>query len=300
MRVTDQMLFELASRYGGQARSRVERATAQAASGLRVAHPGDDPSAAGLIVESWIAQARLEAIASTAGRASDELTAADGALNGVSNALVRARELAVQLANPTYDAPQRAQAAGEVDRLLEEVLARMNTQVGSRFLFGGNRDGAAPFDAAGGYLGDAGVRQVEIAPGVLSDASVRADVALKGVDPTSGAVTGTDVPATLQALAAALRANDAGAVRATLTGLDQGLTQVGAARAAVGDAQNAMDTAVTAGRVARDDERARASRLGEADIVEAATELSLAQRALEASLTATAQGFRLTLLDYLT
>jgi flagellar hook-associated protein 3 FlgL len=100
--------------------------------------------------------------------------------------------------------------------------------------------------------------------------------------------------------AAALRANDAGAVRATLTGLDQGLTQVGAARAAVGDAQNAMDTAVTAGRVARDDERARASRLGEADIVEAATELSLAQRALEASLTATAQGFRLTLLDYLT
>jgi flagellar hook-associated protein 3 FlgL len=299
MRVTDQMLFEMSSRYGGQARARVERATAQAASGMRVVHPGDDPAAAGLLVDSRVAQARLDAIATAAGRASDELTAADGALGSVNNALVRARELAMQLANPTYDASQRTQAAGEVDQLLQQVVAQMNADVGGRYVFGGNRDGSAPFDAAGAYLGDAGVRQVEIAPGVLSAASVRADVALKGVDPVTGTVTGTDVPATLQALAAALRANDVTGVRSSLGALDQGLSQLGAARAAVGDAQNAMDTAVTASRAARDDERARAARLGEADIVESATELSLAQRALEASLTATAQGFRLTLLDYL-
>jgi flagellar hook-associated protein 3 FlgL len=301
MRVTDQMLFELASRYGGEARSRLERATAQTASGLRVSHPGDDPAAAGLLVGSRIAQVRLEAIASAAGRASDELAVADSALDGVSNAVVRARELAVQLVNPTYAPAQRAQAAGEVDGLLQQVVAQMNSRVGDRYVFGGNRDGSAPFDASGAYLGDTGVRQVEIAPGVLSAASVRADVALKGVDPTSGTgtVTGADVPATLRALAAALRANDLAGVRATLDGLDRGLTQVSAARASVGDAQGAMDTAVTASKAARDDERARASKLGDVDIVESATELSLAQRALEASLSATAQGFRLTLLDYL-
>jgi flagellar hook-associated protein 3 FlgL len=299
MRVTDQMLFELASRYGGQARSRLERATAQTASGLRVSHPGDDPAAAGLLVGSRVAQARLEAIASAAGRASDELAVADGALGAVSTALVRARELAMQLSNPTYAPAQRAQAAGEVDRLLEAVLSQANARVGDRYVFGGNRDGSEPFDPSGAYLGDAAVRQVEIAPGVLSAASVRADVALKGVDPSTGAVTGTDVLATLQALAAALRANDVDGVRATLDGLDRGLTQVSSGRASVGDAQSAMDTAVTASRAARDDERARASRLGDVDIVESATELALAQRGLEASLSATAQGFRLTLLDFL-
>src|SRR5512137_830182 len=177
MRVTDQMLFQMSSRYGGQARARVERATAQAASGMRVVHPGDDPAAAGLLVEGRVAQARLDAIATAAGRASDELTAADGALGSVNDALVRARELAMQLANPTYDASQRTQAAGEVDQLLQQVVSQMNAEVGGRYVFGGNRDGSAPFDAAGAYLGDAGVRQVEIAPGVLSAASVRADVA---------------------------------------------------------------------------------------------------------------------------
>jgi flagellar hook-associated protein 3 FlgL len=293
MRVTDRMLFELASRHGGEARSRVEKATAQAASGIRVAHPGDDPAAAGQIVQSRTAQARLDAIASTAGRAADELVSSDAALSGVQNAVVRARELAMQLVNPTYDAQQRASAAGEVDQLLQEMLARLNTQVGGRYLFGGNRDGAAPFAADGTYLGDDGVRQVEIAPGVLTAVSVRADVAV------SGAGGGTDLLAAVRSLSTALRADDVAGIRAALDPLDQGLTQLSVARAQGGDAMNALDTAAAASLAARDAERARASRLGDADIVQAATDLALAQRALEASLSATAQGFRLTLLDFL-
>jgi len=299
MRVTDHMLFELASRYGGQARSRVEQAAVQASSGLRVNHPGDDPGAAGLLVQSRVAQARFDAIASAAGRASDELGAAEGALNGISNVLARARELAVQLVNPTYTAQQRAAAAGEVDQLFKEAVARLDSRVGDRYLFGGNRDGSEPFDASGSYAGDAGVRQVEIAPGVLAPTSVRADVAMKGVDPVTGATTGTDVLATLQALSSALKANDLTALRSTLDPLDQGISQLGVLRSQVGDAQNAMDTAVAASQAARDGERERASRLGDADIVESATALAQAQQALQASLAASAQSFRFTLLDYL-
>jgi flagellar hook-associated protein 3 FlgL len=45
--------------------------------------------------------------------------------------------------------------------------------------------------------------------------------------------------------------------------------------------------------------KARASRLSDADFVDAATQLALSQRSLEASLAATAQGFKLTLVDSL-
>jgi flagellar hook-associated protein 3 FlgL len=299
MRVTDQMLFELSSRYGGQARSRVERATVQASSGIRVNHPGDDPGAAGLLVQGRAAIDRYDAIATAAGRASDELTAAEGALSSVSNGLVRARELTMQLVNPVYTAEQRAAAAGEVDQILQQVLAQLNTRVGDRFVFGGNRDGSEAFDPAGAYLGDTGVRKVEVAPGVWSEASVRADVAMKGVDPVTGLQTGTDVLATLQSLATALRANDPTGIRAALDPLDRAFSQLGALRTQVGEAQGALDTAVAVSQAARDGERARTAHLGEADIIQAATDLAMAQRALEASLTATAQGFQLTLLRFL-
>ena len=43
----------------------------------------------------------------------------------------------------------------------------MNTQEAGRYLFGGNIDRTPPFDAAGTYAGDTGVRQVEVAPGLL-------------------------------------------------------------------------------------------------------------------------------------
>jgi len=166
MRVTDRMLFDLATRAGGRARGRLEEATGRAATGIRVAHPGDDPAAAGLIALHRASAARLDAIREVAGRASDELGTVDAALSDVASGLSRARELAVQLSSAPYDARARAGGAVEVRGILAAAVASLGAQVAGRYVFGGRVDGAPPFDAAGNYLGDAGVRQVEIAPGI--------------------------------------------------------------------------------------------------------------------------------------
>jgi flagellar hook-associated protein 3 FlgL len=299
MRVTDQMMFELSTRSTGQARSRVAQGMNEVSTGLRVIHPGDDPGAAGLLVQSHSLQGRLEAIGTAAGAASSELATADAAGNSITNALQRARELAIQLSNPTYSAAQRATAATEVDQIFSAVVAQLNSQSGNRFLFGGNRDGAAPFDANGNYLGDTATRKVEVAPGVFAPVSVRADVAMKGVDPTTGAVTGVDVMSTLQTLATALRANDAAGIRATLDPLYTGMDQLAGLRGQIGDSENAMTMAVSTSQAALGEERSRASTLGDADIIAASTSLAQAQQALQASLAASASSLRLTLLDYL-
>ncbi len=299
MRVTDQMLFALATRSTGLARSRVEKSIEETSSGLRVSHPGDDPAVAGLLVQSRALQERFTAIAKAADTASSELTVADSAAASAGNSLLRARELAMQLVNPTYTAAQRVTGAAEVDQILLAVLSQLNTQLGDRYVFGGNRDATAPFNAAGAYLGDTAVRKVEIAPGVFAPASVRADAALKGVDPTTGAVTGADVLASLQALATALRANDMTGIRATLDPLADGLAQLASLRGQIGDAQNSMNMAVATNQAALNDERQRNSKLGDVDIIETTTALAQAQQALQASLSASAQGIRFTLLDYL-
>ncbi len=293
MRISDQMMFDLATRYNGQAETQVQQAEATVSSGLRVVQPGDDPAAAGMLVTSQVTQARLAGIASTAGRAADELNAGVGALNTVSTTISQATQLAMQMSNPTYTASARASAGSQVDQYIQQIVAALNTKVGDRYVFGGNKDGSAPFDASGNYLGDTAVRQVEIAPGVVTDASIRADVAVKG------AGGGTDVIAALQSLSAALKANDTTSIQAALTPLNEGLSQVSSALAQAGTETNALDTAAAANQAAVTAEKARASGLGDADLTQSATALAQAQQALQASLTATSQGFQYTLLNYL-
>jgi flagellar hook-associated protein 3 FlgL len=299
MRVTDQMMFDQANRSNGLARSRVERDIAQTSSGLRVTHPGDDPAAAGLLVQSRFLQERFTAIAQAAETASSDLTVADAAAGAIGNELIRAHEIAMQLVNPTYSAEQRVTAAAEVDQIYTAVLAQLNTEAGDRYLFGGNRDDSAPFDATGTYLGDTAVRKVEIAPGVYAPAAVRADAAVKGIDPFTGAVTGVDVMTTLHGLSTALRANDVAGIRSTLDSLFLGISQVSELRGQIGSAQSSMDTAAATNKAAQGDEKLRGAGLGDIDIIEATTSLAQAQQALEASLAASAQGLRFTLLDYL-
>jgi flagellar hook-associated protein 3 FlgL len=293
MRVTDRMLFDRASRDSGAARTRLETAISRASTGQRLIHPGDDPAGAGLVTLHQAAAARAGAIMGAAQQAGDELLGVDTALDDVTNALARAREMAVQFASAPYTAAQRVAAAGEARSLLDRMLAALNTKVGNRHVMGGTLDGQPPFDAAGNYLGDANVRQVEVAPGVLEDASVRADVAIKGVG------GGVDVLATLGRLVTALQANDQAGVKATIGDLAAGTDQVAVARTQAGHAMAAFDVAAEVNRAARDEAVVRASHLTDADVIDANSQLALAQRALEASLTATASGFKLTLLDYL-
>lgn len=293
MRVTDKLIFDRASRDTSRARERAEEAMRAASTGSRVDHPSDDPAAAGMIQAFAMSSARLAAVSRNAGMARSEMEAADGALDGIALALTRARELAVQMSQSGYTASGRAGAAGEIGALLSEVVARANTRFGNRWLFGGTRDGGDPFDAAGSYSGDANVRRVEIAPGVLQDASIRADVALKGVG------GGVDVFGVLQQLQAALAANDEAAVRSTLTGLDASLDQVALARSEAGLGIDTFTTAESAAKQASSDEKTRGDKLGEVDLIDSSIQLSLSQRALEASLSAAAQGFKLSLLNYL-
>jgi len=293
MRVTDRMLYDRATRDGGAARVRLERAVGVASTGARLIHPGDDPAGAGMVTRHLAAASRADAVAGVAAQASDELAAADGALDAVTSALARAREIAMQFGSAGHDAPARATAAAEVGSLLDTMVAALNTKVGNRYLFAGMNDGAPPFTAAGAYLGDARERQVEVAPGVWQAASLRADVAF------TAASGGVDVFATLATLRAALAANDQAGAAATLTSLAASTDQVATLRGQAGIAMSAFDTAVTVNQRAGDDARSLSAHLTDADAIQANTELALAQRALEASLTATSKSFKLTLLDYL-
>jgi flagellar hook-associated protein 3 FlgL len=293
VRVTDRILFERGASNIAASRERAESAQQVAATGLRVESPGDDAGAAGVLAAAPIAEQRFRAIGAAAAAASGELQAADGALGSIANSLTRARELATQLASDSYGASQRASGAAEVDGLVQDIVSQLNTQVGSRYVFSGVNEGTPPFDLTKtpAYQGGA-QRTVEIAPGVYQPSSVAAGVAMDSGGPN-------DVLKTLSDLSAALRSNSGAGVQATLDRLASAVDEVGTARAQAGVSMNAFDAASAASQTAADGVKERAAHLSDEDIATAATQLAFAQTALQASMAATAQGFKLSLVDYL-
>jgi flagellar hook-associated protein 3 FlgL len=165
MRVTDQYVFDLGNRRLAQTREASTTAGDRVTSGKRVEAPWDDSGAAGLITRFAQDRARQDAMMTAANRSSEELGVVDGAFDQVITSLTRAQELAVQLSNDTYSAADRANASAEVQQLFTSVVGQLNLRYGDRYVFGGTRDTAPPFDNAGAYLGDANTRRVEIIVG---------------------------------------------------------------------------------------------------------------------------------------
>jgi flagellar hook-associated protein 3 FlgL len=293
MRVTTSMMFESAQLQTAAARDRAFDAQQKVVTGVRVVHPGDDPVAAGIMVSYKMSIDRLGTIDQTVGNANGELQVADGALQSVSDLLARAHELTVQLGNDTYSATERSNGATEIRGISAQIAQLMNTQVAGRYIFGGNVDRSPPFDSTGAYLGDTATRQIEAAPGLMENSSIRADQALKGVG------GGVDVFGALSSIATALSNNDGTSVRASLANLTTGGDQVASALTQAGVMMDGFHGAQTVGGLAKDSATKVLASETEVDVFDAASQMAAAQQSLEATLTATAKSFQLSLLKFL-
>jgi flagellar hook-associated protein 3 FlgL len=83
----------------------------------------------------------------------------EGALEGLENIVVRAKQLALQGANDDLSPANREALAKEVDSLLQEALSLANTKHGTRYVFAGNRpegyeNGELPFELERTTLGE--------------------------------------------------------------------------------------------------------------------------------------------------
>ena len=83
------------------------------------------------------------------------------ALTQVGDALVRAKELAVQAASDTNAGLPRQTIATEIQQLYNTVVEAANRRYGERYIFGGFNTLAAPFDRQGNYSGDSGQIQIQ-------------------------------------------------------------------------------------------------------------------------------------------
>jgi len=216
-------------------RTRQADAQARALTGRQVNKPSDDPAAAAELarIRASSAQADTQLKAATSARGNLEM--AEGVLAQAGDLFARAHEIAMQGANGTLDAANRASLASEVQGLKEQLVSLANTQGSAGYLFAGSKTNTPPFAASGAFAGDDNDHVVD----------------LGGATPTSVGVSGADaftvqggrdVFADLDALAAALNANDQSGVSATLTNLDASRKQITNVRALAGLKMDRLQT----------------------------------------------------------
>lgn len=275
MRITDNMRLFNVGRNLSQLSSRQAEASDQASSGLKVRKPSDDPVAAAKLARISASLEQASAFRKTIGLTRDDVASAEGALTESIDLLARAREIAIQGANGSMNAENRAVLAQEAASLRTQLIALANTKGSTGYLFAGNRTQTPAFDAAGSYQGDAGTRDIEVAPGVLVSVGTSGEEAFAG---SSGGVNVFDELANLES---ALLANSGALISARLTGLDAAREQLTETRSQAGLVQNRLDMADISLQQGELGLTKRQSGLADADAFEAVSELSKVGTTLE-------------------
>jgi flagellar hook-associated protein 3 FlgL len=147
----------------------------QVATGKRINRPSDDPIGQPLVLDYEKTLAATDQYLRNIGRGETYITASESALQTVQDQLQRAHELAVQMANDTNSALDRAAAAFEVREIFGQLIAVANTSLEGRYLFAGDQTQTLPFVDHGRYTGTALVLPVTVTAAVDDQLTLSVD-----------------------------------------------------------------------------------------------------------------------------
>jgi flagellar hook-associated protein 3 FlgL len=304
MRVTTTMVSDQALAALQASLGRIANNQRKLATGRRLLVASDDPAGHAAATRLGARLAAIEQYQRQAGLAHDGLTATGTALDTLNSVLGRAHELAINGANGTLGANDRAAIATEVNGLLEETVDLANTSDGSRYLFGGRETTTAPLSVMRNANGDItaaawnprgvdGDINIDVSPGL----SVRSNIG--GIAAFGADTDPTFLPALLVQLRDALNTNNQAAVNSLLDQLQSAQARLNNAQATVGSQLGAVERAQSDLDNARLSTQAALSAVTDADVARVTVELSQQQAVYQAALHAAATAIQPSLLEFL-
>lgn len=274
--------------------NRMRETQVDIATGKRAQRYAEIASETGLLLQAREGQRRADAFVATNTATVDRLRTMDGALANIVDIADRARTLLVQRLDPSLggDVP----LASEIDAMLQEVAAQLNTRLGDRYLFAGSRTDTAPV-ALPGVVGE----PADLADIYRGDTVRLGARAAEGVDITYG-VLATDAFDLLEVLAAAKAAHGT----ADVAGLQGAVDALGTAVATLADIRSELGARSSRIETITDTHRANSaylsetvSRIEDTDLPSAIARLSQDQMTIEAAYLTISKISSLSLADYL-
>lgn len=242
MRVTELAGWRNAVYYVGRSLERLSEMQVGISSGKRIRRMSDDPADAGTVIWTKARIGELEQYKRNISTAQNWMGASDNALSGVTDLLRQARGLTLDGAN-SFNSPDDLDAIRlEVEQALDQVLSLANSRhMHNTYLFAGQDTLSAPFTPVGDpitqvdYSTNPGSQNdifFEVGSGVYQKVNVRGDVVFAGVFDTLINLRDDLTNGDFDALS-----ND------RIAELDDQLSRISAARAKIGTAMNALESA---------------------------------------------------------
>jgi flagellar hook-associated protein 3 FlgL len=280
--------------------SRIDRATSQVSSGLRITNASDAPDEIGALLQSRAELAVAEQSRSNLSRVRGEVDSAENALRSVIELAERARVLGAQGQTGTQTAVTRTTIAAELEGIFRQIVGAANTNFEGRFLFSGNNDQVQPYtvdfsqtNGVTAYGGTTATRSVPDANGVMIP------IGRSGQEIFDSPVPGASLFGAISSLRTALLANDEAALELANENLGSALNHVNTQLTRYGHTQNDIGSAIEIATKRTLDLKMKISTMENADLADAILELQTGQTARQAALQAKGQEDRRTLFDFL-
>ncbi len=161
MRVSDKMNQNKVLSNIQKNRSELSELQNQAATMKRINKPSDDPIGAAKVLANRTENKNLEQFDRNILFAKTFLENSEATLAQLGEAVVRAKELAIQGASDTNGGTPRSMIAEEISQIYNSIVEMSNRRFGERYIFAGHKTLAAPFDTNGHYSGDRGQIQIQ-------------------------------------------------------------------------------------------------------------------------------------------
>lgn len=266
----------------------------QLASGQKINKPSDDPIGVGYQMRYDTDLARSDQFMQNAQTGNDILKTMDSSLSQANDVLKRARTLALQAANGTYDGEQRKAIAAEIKQLKEQLVEIGNSQYNGRYLFNGQKTDVPPYTSANAAndLTDQGVFSLHVSAAVAVPVSITGETIF-------GAAGSDNAFKVLDDLANALDTNQAAGISASLAKIDAVSDKISISWAEIGARMNRFDlmqNRITDNQVNLKEQR---SQVADVDFATAITDLKSKENVLQAALSTGARLMQTSLLDFM-
>ncbi len=308
MRVTENSNYESVRGTLQRGRERLENLQTQSTTFKKINTPSDAPTSAGRLLEMRTHAVNLNQFQLNASTAESFLNNSDGALEELSEIVVRAKEVALGQANAASSTQEaRVAVAEEVTQLISQAMAAGNRRLGDRYLFSGFKTQTPAVDAEGAYLGDQGQMMLEIANSVFLQMNIPGDEIFNThptrSDPTLGIPTvapeNVNLFDELQNFRISLLTGSLDGIRDTLEKFDQINSKIISVRAKIGSRIQGLLSTQAALEKTHLTESALSSVLEDADMVQVISDLGKEETVFRSSLASSKRLLQPTLLDFL-
>jgi flagellar hook-associated protein 3 FlgL len=298
MRISERMRYDQVENRVHDAKSQNADAMERLSSQKDVRKLSDNPIAATQIIRHRDAITDTMQFQKNIEYSKGLLERSETALGSIADGLMRAKELAVGMANDTYDAKSRDASGREVREIMEQVVQLANTSFNGRYIFGGFRNQTPPLSLDGEYVGDDGRLFLQISPGDFRQVNVPGRFVFEAsADERSAGHF--DMIHTLDMLYDGLTHDNKDSIRAAMGELDHQLEKTTSHQATIGAAWNTLNT--TGDRLGNEETvmRTQLSKAQDVDFYDATSEFKRTEVVLQSTLMASTKLLQPSLLNFL-